>query len=159
MPITRTIMIDDDGTGTTGTVLNNAWLQTIYGQIDTLVGPWTPIPFVPGNFTSDGSGAWTVTSVTTLKYAKIGNVVHVALVTTNASIAGNPATLSITLPPEFVPVSHMANAYNFMAGGVAGVGYAVSLPGVARLDLFRDILGTPWPAGAMYVGAAFTMNV
>ena len=34
MPITRTTMIDDDGTGTTGTILNNAWLQTIYGQID-----------------------------------------------------------------------------------------------------------------------------
>jgi hypothetical protein len=34
MAITRTVMIDDDGSGTTGTVLNNAWLQTIYGQID-----------------------------------------------------------------------------------------------------------------------------
>ena len=39
MPIARTTMIDDDGSGTTGTILNNAWLQTIYTQIDT--APWT----------------------------------------------------------------------------------------------------------------------
>jgi hypothetical protein len=35
MPITRTAMIDDDGSGTTGTILNNSWKQELYGQIDT----------------------------------------------------------------------------------------------------------------------------
>lgn len=50
MPITRTTMIDDDGSGTTGTILNNAWLQTIYNQIDAAdagikptYGSWTPV--------------------------------------------------------------------------------------------------------------------
>jgi hypothetical protein len=47
MGITRTIMVDDDGSGQTGTVLNNAWLQTIYNQIDGVAGSvpatWTPI--------------------------------------------------------------------------------------------------------------------
>jgi len=37
MPITRTPIVDDDGTGTTGTVLDNAWKQELYNQIDTLV--------------------------------------------------------------------------------------------------------------------------
>src|SRR4029077_18699189 len=36
MPITRTPIIDDDGTGTTGTVLDNAWKQELYAQIDAL---------------------------------------------------------------------------------------------------------------------------
>ena len=34
MPITRTSMMDDDGSGTTGTILNNAWKQELYNQID-----------------------------------------------------------------------------------------------------------------------------
>ena len=31
---TRTPIVDDDGSGTTGTILNNAWKQELYGQID-----------------------------------------------------------------------------------------------------------------------------
>ena len=34
MPITRTPWVDDDGTGTTGTVINNAEKTTLYNQID-----------------------------------------------------------------------------------------------------------------------------
>lgn len=34
MPITRTPIVDDDGTGTTGTVVDNAWKQELYDQID-----------------------------------------------------------------------------------------------------------------------------
>jgi hypothetical protein len=34
--ITRTPIQDDDGSGTTGTVLDNAWKQELYGQIDGL---------------------------------------------------------------------------------------------------------------------------
>ena len=34
MAITRTPIIDDNGTGTTGTILNNAWKQELYNQID-----------------------------------------------------------------------------------------------------------------------------
>jgi hypothetical protein len=34
MAITRTPMIDDDGSGTTGTIINNAWKTEFYNQID-----------------------------------------------------------------------------------------------------------------------------
>lgn len=34
--ISRSTMTDDDGSGTTGTILNNAWLQDIYARIDAL---------------------------------------------------------------------------------------------------------------------------
>jgi hypothetical protein len=33
--ISRTAIVDDDGTGTTGTVLGNAWKQELYDQIDS----------------------------------------------------------------------------------------------------------------------------
>ena len=35
--ITRTAITDDDGTGTTGTVINAAWKTELYDQIDALV--------------------------------------------------------------------------------------------------------------------------
>src|SRR4030095_4794406 len=37
MPITRTPMVDNDGTGLTGTPINNAWKQELYNQIDNMV--------------------------------------------------------------------------------------------------------------------------
>src|SRR5215471_9962850 len=59
MPITRTAMVDDDGSGTTGTVINNAWKQELYDQIDgyaasrivqttTLTGVQNNFPLTPG---------------------------------------------------------------------------------------------------------------
>lgn len=36
-PIVRTALTDDDGTGTTGTVLNNAWLTALYAAIDAAI--------------------------------------------------------------------------------------------------------------------------
>lgn len=49
MPITRTALVDDDGSGTTGTVLNNAVKQELYNQIDAALagvlagGPFTGV--------------------------------------------------------------------------------------------------------------------
>jgi len=37
--ITRTAITDDSGTGTDGTVINNAWKQELYDQIDDAVNP------------------------------------------------------------------------------------------------------------------------
>ena len=73
MPITRTPIIDDDGSGRTGTIYNNAWKQELYGQIDALAGmvptAWTP---------TDGSGAG-LTLPPGATYVRIGNVVSIAI--------------------------------------------------------------------------------
>jgi hypothetical protein len=64
--ITRTPWIDDDGTGTTGTVINNAEKQTIYNQIDAALaviapyGYWVDVPFNAANFSGYGGMTWTV---------------------------------------------------------------------------------------------------
>jgi len=50
MAITRTAMVDDDGSGTTGTIINNAWKTELYNQIDAAdaavggvtTGTWLP---------------------------------------------------------------------------------------------------------------------
>lgn len=73
MAITRTVDTDDDGTGTTGTIHNNAWLQLIYDAIeawglDSYSPAWTAASANPaiGNGTITG------------KYLEVGDVVWFA---------------------------------------------------------------------------------
>ena len=67
--ITRTPIHDDDGTGTTGTIIDNAWKQELYNQIDADVAAvaggmpptaWTNVPFSAANFSANGAMTWTV---------------------------------------------------------------------------------------------------
>lgn len=64
MPITRTAMVDDDGSGMTGTVINNAWKTELYNQIDGVVAnaPATDIAFSAANFIGRGGLTWSVTA-------------------------------------------------------------------------------------------------
>jgi len=91
--ITRTAWIDDDGTGTTGTVLNNAEKTILYNQIDAYaggtVGTWTP---------ADGSGAGLALTVYGARYCQIGKIVLVqAHFAYPATANGNPSAV-IGLP-------------------------------------------------------------
>ena len=100
-------MVDDDGSGTTGTVLNNAWLQTIYGQIDGLAGAtWINEPFNPAHFSASGGMVWTVgaPAVVQSRYLIIGNVMFWSVYLTwwdgvNNKLSGTPdTTLFLTIP-------------------------------------------------------------
>ena len=62
--ITRTAWVDDDGSGQTGTVINNAEKTTLYNQIDalftgafSLVGPLTVTGFGTHTISAAGTGA------------------------------------------------------------------------------------------------------
>jgi hypothetical protein len=97
MAITRVPLVDDDGSGTTGTILNNAWLQGLYTNIDLaiepLYGTWTP---------ADGSGAALVLQAGSKgSWAKYGRLIFlwgqfIYPATSNtlpAVIAGLPAVI------------------------------------------------------------------
>ncbi len=58
--ITRTAWVDDDGSGTTGTIINNAVKTELYGQIDTALA--LLLPLAGGTI----SGALTVTAAVTV---------------------------------------------------------------------------------------------
>lgn len=105
MPVTigRTALTDDDGTGTTGTVINNAWLISLYNQIDAALAALpqgiassgtkviqiafaatqnsssdanTLDDYEEGTWTpTDGSGASLTFSVASGSYIKIGQLV------------------------------------------------------------------------------------
>jgi hypothetical protein len=117
MPITRTAMIDDDGSGTTGTIINNAWKQELYNQIDPGVGVWTPV---------DVSGAGLVLTLSGARYCHVqgglvaifANVIYPA--TSNvqpAMIGGLPFPNSSFCPAGFYPCIGMANIFHVTSGG------------------------------------------
>jgi hypothetical protein len=59
MPITRTPMVDDDGSGQHGTVVNNAWKSELYDQIDgALPAATVPAPGAAGNLLTSTGAAW-----------------------------------------------------------------------------------------------------
>jgi len=87
MPITRSVWIDDDGSGTTGTVLNNSELQKIYNNIDGQItmGDWVPV---------DASGAGLVFNVLGSRYWQFDKLVMIDTVFVYPATA-NSATAAI----------------------------------------------------------------
>jgi hypothetical protein len=76
MPITRTPIIDDSGSGKDGTVIDNAWKQEFYGQIDAALAAGGP---TYGTFThTDASGQGLVITGSG-SYTKIGKMVWFTL--------------------------------------------------------------------------------
>ncbi len=86
MSLNRTAITDDDGTGTTGTILDNAWKQELYDQIDggavlsveltftetTGAGTYTGSVTLPAGATLldiivNGVALWTATTSAVLK--------------------------------------------------------------------------------------------
>lgn len=89
MPITRTVMIDDDGSGTTGTIFNNAWKQELYDQIDGIAP--TRLAWAPG-----ATGIGTVGAGF---YFVLGSLVYVtARLTWPANADASAAAFSLPVP-------------------------------------------------------------
>ena len=103
MAITRTPMVDDDGSGTTGTIINNAWKQEFYGQIDGLVGTWVDMPYAAGNFTATDGATWNVQpgNIAVHRYAIVAQTMRVHLSVAASEVLGTPALLVLALPAGY----------------------------------------------------------
>lgn len=99
MSISRKVDTDDDGSGTTGTVHNNAWLQDLQDRIDSLVGDWTAVSFNAANFSAD-AGFWTLTSgdVIRNRYQIINKTLIWNLVLATTTITSTPTILAVVIP-------------------------------------------------------------
>jgi hypothetical protein len=123
--ITRTAMVDDDGTGTTGTIINNAWKTEFYNQIDAAFGPAVieqTGTYTPSLQATSSSGQ--VYSIRDGRYIKIGHLVYV----TGRVALSNKGTMSggmvITLP--FVASAVGEPFVGMSIGYFAGLAMAVS---------------------------------
>jgi hypothetical protein len=132
MAITRTAMIEDDGSGTTGTILNNAWKQELYGQIDANPA-WQDVPFAAANFSAVAPMIWTVGAAAIQKnrYAVVGKLlfwsIYISWFSGSNVLTGSPsAGLKLTLPGGYLMAGNQKNLVAY-AQGIAGVPVAAGL--------------------------------
>jgi uncharacterized Zn-binding protein involved in type VI secretion len=143
-------MIDDDGSGTTGTIINNAWKQEFYNQIDALAGAWVDVPFDPANFSS-ASGVWTVAAgfQVTLKYVAIQGSRLICLTYNlggTATISASTTTLIVNLPGMPAAANGTQNSVAYWISSGIGTGLCAINQGGSSIAFNRDIGGTPFPA-------------
>lgn len=115
MAITRTAWTDDSGTGTDGTIINNAEKTTIYNQIDALVGEWTSVTFAAGDYTAS-SGNWTLVSgdVIRNRYAVINKQLFWIVMVTTTTVSATPSGLRIAIPTGSFATTNQACAVAYM---------------------------------------------
>jgi hypothetical protein len=142
MGITRTTMIDDDGSGTTGTILNNAWKQELYGQIDaapltTTYGTFVNIGSVAGvnhNFNPANSADKIVWYVTAAAGAEITGV-----------LAAPAGTMHLIYNDGSPLLFRQLNAGSAAANQIIGPGFTdYTLQPWASLTLFRSHTANNW---------------
>lgn len=121
MSMGRTPIINDDGTCTTGTVIDNAWKQEFYDQIDVALGKWYPITFNAANFLAPGA-TWTVTAgnVGTNRAALAGNTLLWNIIIDASAIAGAPTpNLSLVIPYGLFALGSSQGVATAYDGGAA----------------------------------------
>jgi hypothetical protein len=150
MPIIRTAMIDDDGSGTTGTVLNNAWKQELYDQVDGLFGVWQTFPHAPGNFVA-ASGTWTVPTALpdyTYRYMLIEKTMWISLYLANTTLSVSSAYLRLKIPRGIGSrVLCLTSAFQPSTGWAVQTA-SQSVVGGTELTLYT-LSGAPLAAGTM----------
>ena len=139
MAITRTPMVDDDGTGTTGTVINNAWKQQLYDQIDQAFGLWVPVPYSAADFTTEAGANWIVEAgdVTTLRYTIIGKTLFLAFRIFPTSVTVAASELRMQVPGGNVLASTIITTIRAIDPGGEAAGFASATAGAAYLIFKR----------------------
>jgi hypothetical protein len=157
VPITRTPIVDDDGSGKTGTVLDNAWKQELYNQIDAATpaaGVWQAVPFNAANF----SGA-TVTAgqVTTNRYMRLGNTLFWILEIDNSNMI-TAGALGVVVPTGAVVNATVGSPVFVNAAGSWVMGRAGATAGQNYLQV---VLATyaGIPVGVLYLQMSIMLEV
>jgi hypothetical protein len=162
--ITRTPLVDDDGSGTTGTILNNAWQTNLYNAIDAAIagiggGAIVDVPFNAADyFTADAGATFVVGAGQPTYFYTVNNkVVTVSLQIAAATITGNPTYLMIRLPAGTIAARSGGVAFPYFIGGVVqGTGFARVNQGEDVVRCLRDVLGTSWtPTSTLYLYMQF----
>jgi hypothetical protein len=146
MTIARTPLVDDDGSGTTGTILNNAWQTRLYDQIDAALVPtpptWIAVAFAAANFTAS-SGLWTVEAADQINYSYAilnANTLMMTFDIRNTSVSVLTQFLYLTLPASKIIRSTSMTALAINNNGVGVTGAAYAQPGANKLYIMQATL-------------------
>jgi hypothetical protein len=156
MAITRTPIIDDSGSGQDGTVIDNAWKQEFYDQIDAYVGqpagPWIDIPFNQFFFGAS-QPVWIVEAAdqVTFAYAMLGpKTMAIQLYLVGTSLSTNWAdSLNVVVPNgQTLNTRYQGGSVAYKNAGTAGTGTIFSAAGTV-LNIYRDLTPTAWNVGSV----------
>jgi hypothetical protein len=164
--ITRTAWIDDDGSGTTGTVINNAVKTELYNQIDegfgklAVGGQGVPIahPFNAADYTATAPLVWAPTAgeIATNVYSVVGKqlfwLVQIASSTTGA--AG--PEVQVRLPGGFVYSYPVVGSSSYANVGGSLAPLFITGSGAGRVGLSHAD-GAAINVGPLYVYFAITL--
>ena len=167
MAITRTAWIDDDGTGTTGTVINNAEKQLLYDQIDAALvalapSAWVKPAFSAANFLAQQGGPWTVEAadVRAYKYRLSGTTISVVVDLITTTVGAGVTNLQIRVPGGSPLAFQTGLAY--AAPSATGVASVVTYQVIDEFIYLASGLtsGAPWVADTWSIyGVCFTAEV
>jgi len=157
MAITRTAMVDDDGSGTTGTIINNAWKTELYNQIDGALGSggnWVDVAFNAANFSAAGGGTWTVgpAAITANRYTIIGKTLHWRLYLSwfagSNTVAGTVTSLRIASPGGLTMQNNQGTSIGYCIESGTGARIDVDLLSLTNAVDLAKRNGSAWAAGA-----------
>ena len=159
-------IIDDDGSGTTGTVLDAALFQQIKAYIDTVApasaGTWQLQPFNAADFTGAGGLTWTVnTGAYQLnRYTVINKTLLWAVYIAGGVLGGTPSNaLYMTIPGGYSATNpHGPNATAQLYDGVHQAGF-VSVEAAGTKLRIQKITEANFSLGASYIRFSTILEV
>lgn len=150
---------DDDGSGTTGTILDQALTNAIR---DYIGAAWASVAFSAGNFTADSSMTWTVASgdVTTFAYVEIGKTMHIAIVVSSTTVGGTPSQeLRVAVPNGRTIQKTRYGPYGYTNNGTFGVGMWQAANGGTYIIFRINNGGTNWSASTDNTSILATVTI
>lgn len=158
-------IVDDDGTGTSGTPIDVMLFSQVKAYVDGSLGEadglWVNVPFAAGNFGATG-GTWTVAVDNVNRFStKLdlrSKTFFVQLYLVNTVIGGSPFELGVILPYAVLPWQGAPYSYA-LNSGVNQTGVWLQQDSTAIIKLYRDIVATPFAAGTLHIAATFTVRL
>lgn len=137
---------DDDGTGTTGTILDQALFNSVR---DYIGAAWSDVAFSAGNFTGSGTITWTVASGDqgVFRYVEIGKTMFVTVQLNTTTVSGTGSDLRLTVPNgRTIGGGAYQGAARILDNGTADEGWWYAAGGLTYIAFKRNITGSNWSA-------------
>lgn len=137
---------DDDGTGTTGTILDQALFHSVRDYAGVA---WTDVAFSAGNFTANNSMTWTLASgdQTTFTYVEHGKTMIISVLLVTTTVGGTPSTqLRIAVPNGRTIQTTCRGVFNGTDNGTDITGMWEASAGNTYIALYKNPSAGTWTA-------------
>lgn len=136
---------DDDGTGTTGTIIDLALFNSVR---DYIGAAWTAVTYAAGNHTGSGTLTWTVASGDQVVYAYIviGKTLTLSWHITTSTVAGTGTELRLAVPVGFTYSRSIRTVGYYSDNGTEGVGLVSYVAADAYVRIYKSSTSSNWSA-------------